>query len=61
MRPLGLPQLQGCLCGGAMGDALGAPVKFLAYPVIVTTYGEHGITKLPNPSPFLIRSVVNFR
>lgn len=48
MRPLGLPQLQGCLCGGAMGDALGAPVKFLAYPVIVTTYGEHGITKLPS-------------
>jgi ADP-ribosyl-[dinitrogen reductase] hydrolase len=33
----------GCLVGGAVGDALGAPVEFLDLDEIVRAYGEHGI------------------
>ena len=33
----------GCLLGGAVGDALGAPVEFLDLDEIVRAYGEHGI------------------
>lgn len=50
MRPLRLSQLQGCLFGGAIGDALGAPIKFLSYPAIVAHYGDDGITTLPVPA-----------
>ncbi len=33
----------GCLLGGAVGDALGAPVEFLDLDEIVCAYGEAGI------------------
>jgi ADP-ribosyl-[dinitrogen reductase] hydrolase len=34
---------RGCLLGGAVGDALGAPVEFLDLEEIVRAYGEQGI------------------
>lgn len=33
----------GCLLGGAIGDALGAPVEFLRRPVIRSYFGDSGI------------------
>lgn len=33
----------GCLLGGAVGDALGAPVEFLSIQEILKRYGNHGI------------------
>ena len=33
----------GCLLGGAVGDALGAPVKFMLLHQILNRYGEEGI------------------
>ncbi|HUE54600.1 MAG TPA: ADP-ribosylglycohydrolase family protein [Candidatus Udaeobacter sp.] len=36
-------QFQGCLLGGAVGDAVGAPVESLDLDEIVRTYGEAGI------------------
>jgi ADP-ribosyl-[dinitrogen reductase] hydrolase len=36
-------RFQGCLLGGAAGDALGAPVEFLDLEEIVKAYGEGGI------------------
>jgi len=36
-------RFRGCLLGGAVGDALGAPVEFLDLDEIVRTYGEQGI------------------
>ena len=34
----------GCLLGGAVGDALGAPVEFLSMEEIRRRYGDAGIT-----------------
>ena len=36
-------RFSGCLLGGAVGDALGAPVEFLDRDEIVRAYGEQGI------------------
>jgi ADP-ribosyl-[dinitrogen reductase] hydrolase len=36
-------RFSGCLLGGAVGDALGAPVEFLDLDQIVSAYGEGGI------------------
>lgn len=36
-------KFRGCLLGGAVGDALGAPVEFLDLDEIVRVYGESGI------------------
>jgi len=36
-------RFSGCLLGGAVGDALGAPVEFLDLDEILRTYGEQGI------------------
>src|SRR6266480_4034223 len=36
-------RFHGCLLGGAVGDALGAPVEFLDLEEIVMAYGEGGI------------------
>src|SRR6056297_938049 len=33
-----------CLLGGAVGDALGAPIEFLSLSQIRAKYGENGIT-----------------
>lgn len=34
----------GCLVGGAIGDALGAPIEFMSYDKILKIYGEKGLT-----------------
>ncbi|MGE6384750.1 ADP-ribosylglycohydrolase family protein [Pseudomonas sp. NPDC078416] len=39
-----LDRIKGCLLGGAVGDALGAPVEFLAWTDIKKAYGVNGIT-----------------
>src|SRR6267378_3743842 len=36
-------RFRGCLLGGAVGDALGAPIEFLDLDEIVRAYGEQGI------------------
>lgn len=36
---------RGCLLGGAVGDALGAPVEFMKLEEIRSRYGPHGITE----------------
>ncbi|UFH49874.1 ADP-ribosylglycohydrolase family protein [Pseudomonas sp. KNUC1026] len=35
--------ITGCLLGGAVGDALGAPVEFMAWPAIESAFGDAGI------------------
>lgn len=37
---------QGCLLGGAVGDALGAPVEFMRRAEILREFGPQGITEL---------------
>ena len=39
---------RGCLLGGAVGDALGAPVEFLSLAEIKRRFGPTGVTSLPN-------------
>jgi ADP-ribosylglycohydrolase len=39
-------RVRGCLLGGAVGDALGAPVEFLSLPRIREEYGPEGLTDL---------------
>lgn len=34
-----LERIKGCLLGGAVGDALGAPVEFLEWPAIEAKFG----------------------
>lgn len=41
-----LKYFEGCLLGGAIGDALGAPVEFRRYEQIIEEYGEEGVTEL---------------
>jgi ADP-ribosylglycohydrolase len=36
-------RFRGCLLGGAVGDALGAPVEFMSRAEILARYGERGI------------------
>lgn len=36
--------VHGCLLGGAVGDALGAPVEMLALPDILRRYGSQGVS-----------------
>ena len=38
-----LDRYRGCLVGGAVGDALGAPVEFMSQKEIVTTHGPGGV------------------
>nr|WP_302598242.1 ADP-ribosylglycohydrolase family protein [uncultured Cellulosilyticum sp.] len=44
-----LKYFEGCILGGAIGDALGAPVEFRRYEQIVEEYGEEGVTELIAP------------
>lgn len=39
-----LAQIHGCLLGGAIGDALGAPLEFLTIHEIRRLYGAQGVT-----------------
>ena len=36
-------RFRGCLIGGAVGDALGAPVEFISHDEIVRCFGSQGI------------------
>ena len=38
-----IERIKGCLLGGAVGDALGAPVEFLEWSAIRATFGARGI------------------
>ncbi|PRY87092.1 ADP-ribosylglycohydrolase family protein [Mongoliibacter ruber] len=38
-----LDKYLGCLLGGAIGDALGAPIEFLSYESILARYGANGV------------------
>lgn len=38
-----LERIKGCLLGGAVGDALGAPVEFLEWSAIAAKFGPQGI------------------
>jgi len=42
-EPIGRERVVGCLLGGAVGDALGAPVEFLSWSQIERRFGPHGI------------------
>ena len=44
----------GCFLGGAVGDALGAPVEFDSWSEIVAEYGRAGIQDSP---PVITESV----
>lgn len=44
-EPIALARYQGCLLGGAVGDALGAPVEFLSLEQIQQRFGPRGITE----------------
>jgi ADP-ribosylglycohydrolase len=41
-----MQRYEGCLIGGAVGDALGWPVEFASYKDIISKYGALGITDL---------------
>lgn len=41
-----LERIRGCLLGGAVGDALGAPVEFLGWQAIEKKFGASGIVDL---------------
>lgn len=41
--PLVASRFRGCLLGGAVGDALGAAIEFLAWPKVVAEFGAQGI------------------
>lgn len=43
-----IDRFRGCLLGGAVGDALGAPVEFLSRREILARYGADGITDFDN-------------
>ena len=36
-------RIRGCIMGGAIGDALGAPIEFASYDEIISTFGTNGI------------------
>jgi len=40
-----LDRIRGCLLGGAVGDALGAPVEFMGWADIQARFGPKGITE----------------
>ncbi len=37
-------RVRGCLLGGALGDALGAPIEFMQWPTIRAKWGAQGLT-----------------
>lgn len=43
MTTISLDKYKGCLIGGAIGDALGAPTEFMDLETILSTYGENGV------------------
>ena len=45
-------RIRGCLIGGAVGDALGAPIEFASWPVIRAQHGDRGLTEILSPGHF---------
>lgn len=43
MQEVPIDKYRGCLIGGAIGDALGAPIEFMSLKTIKSTYGEEGV------------------
>lgn len=43
MRKPAIEKFTGCLIGGAIGDALGAPIEFMSLNQILATYGQRGV------------------
>lgn len=46
LSPTSVSRFQGCLLGGAVGDALGAPVEFKSREQILRRFGPGGVTGL---------------
>ena len=46
----GRERIRGCLLGGAIGDALGAPIEFESLAAIRATYGPSGVSGLVGTS-----------
>ena len=44
--------IRGCLLGGAVGDALGAPIEFAHWPEIKEMFGPTGVTEVLDPGHF---------
>jgi ADP-ribosyl-[dinitrogen reductase] hydrolase len=44
MQPTIENRILGCLLGGAVGDALGAPIEFMSWKQIKEEFGEDGVT-----------------
>lgn len=49
----------GCLLGGAIGDALGAPIEFMKLEKIRELYGEQGITTFLFPKDSQVASITD--
>ncbi len=45
-------RLRGCLLGGAVGDAIGAPIEFSSLDAIRAAYGPGGLTEMLPPFHF---------
>ncbi|WP_373456557.1 ADP-ribosylglycohydrolase family protein [Cobetia sp. Dlab-2-U] len=43
-------RFRGCLLGGAVGDALGAPVEFLSHEEIQARFGSEAYVTMPQPT-----------
>ena len=41
-----IDRARGCLIGGAIGDALGAPIEFMSRAEILASFGAHGLRDL---------------
>jgi ADP-ribosylglycohydrolase len=52
MTPRLASRIEGCLLGGAVGDALGAPYEFASWEQIRRAVGEEGITTVLAPGHF---------
>lgn len=46
MKKLNFNNIFNCILGGAIGDALGVPVRNLSYDLIVSQYGKSGLTDM---------------
>ncbi len=53
-----LDAFRGCLLGGAVGDALGAPVEFMKRRQIVMRFGEPGIRDYPENDDGVIEALI---
>ncbi len=46
MKKISIANFHNCILGGAIGDALGYPVRDLEYDTIINKYGKKGITTI---------------